>query len=161
MDFEEGSVPSHLVEKDLRAVTKWAKNDLFRFVKFLPKGGRLYQYFQRTYRENPKMLPGITELHYETINEEMYVDQVWSEAVSQQIVSNALALRRSAIYTVMQNRFQGNLRLDCLGCLVFLHCILKLTLIIWDEDGNRFSQVVQQVFSCLPRLVGSLRKKTG
>jgi hypothetical protein len=121
-------------------------------------GGRLYQYFQRTYRENPTMLPGITELGDETINKEMYVDRVWSEAVSRQIVSSALALRRSAIYTVMQNRFQGNLRLYCLGCLVFLHCILKLTLVIWDEDGNRFSQVMQQVFSCLPRL-GSLRKR--
>lgn len=118
MESWDGNVPSHLVEKDLRALSKWAKNDLFRFVKFLHNGkedvaigGELYLYFVRTFRENPKLLPGVTELQHATINKDMYMDRLWSEAVSRQIVNNALALKRSAIYTVMQNRFQGNLSL--------------------------------------------------
>ena len=95
---------------DLEVVIKYVKNELFAKVKFIydPKvdlavGGKIYT----DYESKCKDVIGGRGLTAET--HETYMESVWTAALTEHIQKNALAQKRSAVYTVMQNKFSGKL----------------------------------------------------
>ncbi len=70
--------------------------------------GLVYELFENDCMDS---LPGVIAaevtngVHYK----EVYVKIIWDTAKERHILSNALSLRRSCVYTVMQNRFNGKL----------------------------------------------------
>jgi hypothetical protein len=104
------SNPEKRQEKaDLEAVVRYVKNDLFTKVKFLydPKadlavGGIIYSHYKEKCKN---VLVGNRGLVGESRN--TYMQAVWSMAMTKQMQKNALAQKRSAVYTVMQNKFGG------------------------------------------------------
>lgn len=107
-------ITPHL-EGDLCLVANWAREELFKSCKFLyrgkkdlePPSGTVYELFERDCMDS---LPGVIAagevtngVHYKKV----YVKIIWDTAKERHIVSQALSLRRSCVYTVMQNRFNG------------------------------------------------------
>ena len=96
--------------EDLEIVIKYVKNDLFAKVKFIydPKvdlavGGKIYSDYERKCK-NLIGGRGLTAESHET-----YMEAVWTAAMTKHIQKNGLAQKRSAVYTVMQNKFSGML----------------------------------------------------
>ncbi len=44
------------------------------------------------------------------VERERYMEKIWMRALNKKVQQKALVQKRSAIYTVMQNKFIGNLR---------------------------------------------------
>ncbi len=98
--------------EDLEVVVKYVKNDLFAKVKFIydPKvdlavGGKIYSDYERKCK-NLIGGRGLTAESHAT-----YMEAVWTAAMTKHIQKNGLAQKRSAVYTVMQNKFSGMLAL--------------------------------------------------
>jgi hypothetical protein len=93
---------------DLKVVIKYVKDDLFAKVKFiydtkvdLAVGGKIYT----DYKRKCKYQIGGQDLL--TGGHDTYMEAVWTNAMTKHIHNNALAQKRSAVYTVMQNKFSG------------------------------------------------------
>jgi hypothetical protein len=93
---------------DLEVVIKYIKDDLFAKVKFiydpavdLQVGGKIY----KDYRSKCKDQIGGEGLSAAGLD--TYMESVWTLAMVKHIQKNALAQKRSAVYTVMQNKFTG------------------------------------------------------
>jgi hypothetical protein len=106
----QNNSPIGNLAEDLLFLSKWVKEDLFRGCKFVYRGkedlhltGVLYGLFKA--QLGPK-LAGFKEAVGEDAKLS-YLEKVWIAGARQNSVSNGLALRRSGIYTVMQNRFMG------------------------------------------------------
>jgi hypothetical protein len=93
---------------DLEVVVRYIKEDLFPKVKFFydPKvdlavGGKIYTDYKRKCNDQlgGQGLPPVSR--------DTYVEAVWTDAMTKHIQKNALAQKRSAVYTVMQNKFSG------------------------------------------------------
>ena len=88
-------------------IVKYMKDDLFPKVKFLYStddlavGGQIYNDYKNKC-ENQIGAAGLTKASHNT-----YMEAVWNAALIKQIQKNALAQKRSAVYTVMQNKFSG------------------------------------------------------
>jgi hypothetical protein len=113
---------SHL-EKDLLLIAKWAKEVLFRSCKFIYRRGggkgtagsmdestdesRTYKLFERdcvpTLRGGPLTAVSTTT----TEQKRYYISNLWRLAQASHTISKALSVRRTCVYTVMQNRFNG------------------------------------------------------
>jgi hypothetical protein len=112
--------PSTL-DDDLRRIGRWVKEDLFRGCKFIYRGkedlevsGNFYNIFKT--QCGPK-LKGVRAAASDLM-QRVYLEKVWEEATKRNTVNNGLALRRSGVYTVMQNRFMGKNYQDE-GCFIF------------------------------------------
>lgn len=112
-----GDYQEHVI-RDLKLISRWVKSELFKGCKFLYKGerelernGKIHNLFENncfpTLEGIKIILQGGEEPHLTTI--ELYKERIWAIATKERIVSNGLALRRSGVYTVMQNRFLGKL----------------------------------------------------
>jgi hypothetical protein len=95
---------------DLEVVIKYVKNDLFAKVKFiydakvdLAVGGKIYSDYQRKCK-NLIGGRGLTAESHDT-----YMEAVWTAAMTKHVQKISLAQKRSAVYTVMQNKFSGML----------------------------------------------------
>lgn len=104
-------IVSPLVEGDIRMMQRWVKVDLFKGVKFLYRGkddlkidGNIYKLFCAQCA--PSFL-GIKAASDNPMAAHLYTEKVWELATKRNLISNTLALRRSGVYTVMQNRFMG------------------------------------------------------
>jgi hypothetical protein len=100
------------LEEDLRFFRRWVKDELFKGCKFLTHGkksldktGFVYARFRSGCFENLQGVKNITDGNL--VQKDLYFDLLWVEANKQHVISNGLALRRSAIYTVMFNKFMG------------------------------------------------------
>jgi hypothetical protein len=98
--------------EDLRLLAKWVREDLFDQVKFLPQGKKDLELQSAIHRKFVKKckdtLPGVKANGRNILARAHYADRLWEAAIGKKnIISNALALRRSGVYTVMQNRFEG------------------------------------------------------
>jgi hypothetical protein len=107
--------------EDLEIVIKYVKNDLFAKVKFIydPKvdlavGGKIYSDYERKCK-NLIGGRGLTPESHAT-----YMEAVWTAAMTKHIQKNGLAQKRSAVYTVMQNKFSGMFALDAVLTRVML-----------------------------------------
>jgi hypothetical protein len=95
---------------DLEVVVKYVKEDLFPKVKFIydPKvdlalEGKIFADYKKKCKDQIGGLGQVRE------NRDKYMEAVWTDALTKQIQKNALATKRSAVYTVMQNKFSGKL----------------------------------------------------
>jgi hypothetical protein len=106
------STTSHANEKqekeDLALIVKYIKNDLYPKVKFIYNArddlavtGRIYRNFLSTCKDRIGG-PGLTAQHHKD-----YMARLWAEGRTNHLQKNALAAKRSAVYTVMQNKFSG------------------------------------------------------
>lgn len=99
---------------DLHQIAKWAREDLFKTCKFLYRGkeelestGEIYKIFEK---DCMNLLPGVKAAEAMggvPSHKLMYVKILWDIANVRHIISQSLSLRRSCVYTVMQNRFNG------------------------------------------------------
>jgi hypothetical protein len=94
---------------DLKVVVKYIKDDLFAKVKFIydPKvdlavGGKIYTDYKRKCKDQLGSGTGLSTEGHDT-----YMESVWTMAMTKHMQKNALAQKRSAVYTVMQNKFSG------------------------------------------------------
>jgi hypothetical protein len=93
---------------ELEVVIKYIKDDLFAKVKFiydpevdLAVGGKIYADYKR------KCGDQIGGIGLSAAGHDTYMEAVWTSAMTKHIQKNALAQKRSAVYTVMQNKFSG------------------------------------------------------
>jgi len=97
-----------LLKKDTVILSTYVKEEMYYGVKFIydPKedlatGGVIFNHF---YKHCSKKLEG--RKTYQTQNEkDMYVEYLWKNAVDDRVQQDSLAVKRSSVYTVMQNRF--------------------------------------------------------
>ncbi len=94
--------------EDLEVVIKHAKVDLFAKVKFIydPKvdlavGGKIYADHKRKCKDQIGGQGLSTEGH------DTHMESIWTMAMTKHMQKNALAQKRSAVCTVMQNKFGG------------------------------------------------------
>lgn len=116
-----GEMVSPHVEDDVRIMQRWVKMDLFKGVKFLYRGkedlkidGKIYKLFDK---QCVPSLSGIKAASNNPMAINLYTEKVWEEATKRNVINNALALRRSGVYTVMQNRFMGE-KCVCPRCVI-------------------------------------------
>jgi hypothetical protein len=111
------NLQEHVI-RDLNLISRWVKSHLFKGCKFLYKGerelepnGKIHTFFENNCFPTLEGIKIIQEAGddppFTTI--ELYKERIWALATKERIVSNGLALRRSGVYTVMQNRFLGKL----------------------------------------------------
>ncbi len=94
---------------DLEVVIKYVKNDLFAKVKFIhdPKvdlavmGGKIHKNYKRRCSDQIGGQGLSTEGH------DTHMESIWTMAMTKHMQKNALAQKRSAVHTVMQNKFGG------------------------------------------------------
>lgn len=111
------TTPVRLVVKleDLDVLSSWVKKELFEKVKFLYDAdnelrlnGELYCHFVRSCKDRLIGLKGV-----EAVGEyrRLYVELLWQEANQKRrnLVANGLTMRRSSVYSGMQNQFVGKL----------------------------------------------------
>jgi hypothetical protein len=95
-------------KKDEETIITYVKNDMYPIVKFiydekidLVVDGDIYKH----YKQKCKGVLGgriVTE-----VNLDKYMESAWTAAVISHVQQTALVQKRSAVYTVMQNRFEG------------------------------------------------------
>jgi hypothetical protein len=97
------------LDEDLKLISKWVKDDIFVFYKFLlekdleaPKGC-IYVAFEKQCKER---LSGWRAAK-DDMTKQFYAKIAWETAKKQNLVASSLNLRRSGVYTVMYNRFTG------------------------------------------------------
>lgn len=102
---------SNQKKHDLEVLVKYVKDDLFAKVKFLydpivdlAVGGKIYKDYKSKCKEQIGSGQGLSALSHDT-----YMEMVWTMAMTKHIQNTALAQKRSAVYTVMQNKFAGEL----------------------------------------------------
>lgn len=114
-NLENNSNRQEHVDRDLKMISRWVKSELFKGCTFLYKGekeldpkGKIHTLFERTCvptLEGTKVI--FANADDPPFTMELYKERIWALATKQRIMSNGLALRRSGVYTVMQNRFLG------------------------------------------------------
>ena len=94
---------------DLRVLMEYIKIDLFPKAKFVV-GKNEWNLGGTIYKDYIKCCNGRIGLQTMTeVVRESYMEKIWMKALSKNIQKKALVQKRSAIYTVMQNKFTGNL----------------------------------------------------
>lgn len=100
------------LKDDLKKIKLWVRDDLFNICKFLysekdiAPNGKVYQIFEKQCLQN---LIGVKARNGDQDKLKFYVSKIWERATTQNIVNNVLNIRRSGVYTVMVNRFNGTL----------------------------------------------------
>jgi len=100
---------SNQKKEDEKVIIEYIKDELFAKVKFiygekedLAVEGLIYE----DYKKRCKHRIGRTGM-MAGVNHDTYMESCWTLAMSKHVQKHALAQKRSAVYTVMQNRFAG------------------------------------------------------
>jgi len=102
---EELSRDEHI---DLKVLVEYIKNDLFPKAKFV-LGKDEWDVGGMIYKDYIKCCDGRIGLQTMTDDgREKYMEKIWMRAMNKKLQKKALVQKRSAIYTVMQNKFTGN-----------------------------------------------------
>ena len=108
---------------DLEVVVRYVKEDLFANVKFIydPKldlavGGRIYQ------DHKTKCCSQLGTDLQTTAHRDLHLKGVWTDALTKHTQKNALAQKRSAVHTVMQNKFSGESVFSFFTAGMFIRC---------------------------------------
>jgi hypothetical protein len=103
---EEQSRDEHI---DLKVLVEYIKNDLFLKAKFV-LGKDEWEVGGMIYNDYMKCCNGRIGLQTMTETQrERYMEKIWMRGLNKRLQKKALVQKRSAIYTVMQNKFTGNL----------------------------------------------------
>ena len=106
---DNDGVSPHL-KGDLVQISRWVKDSLFPLCKFIYNeedtevGGKIHQLFVH---QCLRKLSGWEEGTGDNNLQRFYSTIVWEHALKKNVVCHGLNLRRSAVYTVMTNRFVG------------------------------------------------------
>ena len=107
-----GIVPPYM-EEDLQKVAKWSREELFKTCKFLYRGkedllwnGMICKLFERDCMNLLRGVKLARVIGIET-DERSYARMLWDVATHKNLIAQMLSLRRSCVYTVIQNRFNG------------------------------------------------------
>jgi hypothetical protein len=103
---EENSRDEHI---DLKVLVEYIKIDLFPKAKFV-LGKNEWDLGGTIYNDYIKCCNG--RIGLQTMTDEVrqsYMERIWMKALTKNIQKKALVQKRSAIYTVMQNKFTGKL----------------------------------------------------
>jgi len=101
---EEESRDEHI---DQRVLVDCIKNDLFPKAKFV-LGKDEWDVGGMIYKDYKKCCHGRTGLQTMThVERQSHMEKIWMRALNKKIQKKALVQKRSAIYTVMQNKFTG------------------------------------------------------
>jgi hypothetical protein len=93
---------------DLKVLVEYIKIDLFPKAKFV-LGKEEWDVGGTIYRDYIKCCKGRIGLQTMTeVERERYMEKIWMRALNKKVQQKALVQKRSAIYTVMQNKFAGN-----------------------------------------------------
>jgi hypothetical protein len=116
---EEGlSAPGEVQPEDLKLVSQWTRDDLFDKVRFLYNpdhdlrvDGPLHKLFVRNCKHRLlglKATDGASDRERQ-LYEKLYVKMLWADANKKRrnLVAIGLTVRRSSVYSAMQNRFVG------------------------------------------------------
>jgi hypothetical protein len=94
---------------DLKVLVEYIKIDLFAKAKFI-LGKDEWDVGGTIYGDYIKCCKGRIGLQTMTeVERERYMEKIWMRALNKKVQQKALVQKRSAIYTVMQNKFVGNL----------------------------------------------------
>jgi hypothetical protein len=105
---EKGSRERSL-DHDLKVLVEYIKIDLFPKAKFVlgkdewDVGGMIYKDYIKCCRGRIG-LQTMTE-----VERERHMEKIWMRALNKKVQKKALVQKRSAVYTVMQNKFTGML----------------------------------------------------
>ncbi len=103
---EENSRDEHI---DLKVLVEYIKIDLFPKAKFV-LGKNEWDLGGTIYNDYIKCCNGRIGLQTMTETQrERYMEKIWMRALNKKLQKKVLVQKRSAIYTVMQNKFTGNL----------------------------------------------------
>jgi hypothetical protein len=92
---------------DFRVLVEYIKNDLFPKAKFV-LGKNEWDLGGRIYNDYIKCCHGRIGLQTMTdVVRESYMEKIWMKALTKNMQKKALVQKRSAVYTVMQNKFTG------------------------------------------------------
>jgi hypothetical protein len=95
---------------DLKVLVEYIKNDLFPKAKFV-LGKEEWDVGRTIYKDYIKCCDGRIGFQTMTVDERgKYMQNIWLIALNKKLQKKALVQKRSAIYTVMQNKFTGNLK---------------------------------------------------
>jgi hypothetical protein len=101
---EELSRDEHL---DMKVLVDYIKNDLFPKAKFV-YGKDDWDVGGRIYNDYIKCCKGRVGLQTMTdVDRERHMEKIWMRALNKKLQKKSLVQKRSAIYTVMQNKFIG------------------------------------------------------
>jgi hypothetical protein len=93
---------------DLKVLVEYIKNDLFPKAKFV-LGKEEWDVGGMIFNDYIKCCDGRIGLKTMTeVERERYMEKIWMTALNKKVQQKALVQKRSAIYTVMQNKFTGN-----------------------------------------------------
>jgi hypothetical protein len=93
---------------DLKVLVEYIKIDLFPKAKFV-LGKEEWDVGGTIYRHYIKCCKGRIGLQTMTeVERERYMEKIWMRALNKKVQQKALVQKRSAISTVMQNKFAGN-----------------------------------------------------
>ena len=93
---------------DLRVLVEYIKNDLFQKAKLVlgkdewDVGGTIYKDYIKCCRGRIGLQTMME------VERGIYMEKIWMQALNKKVQKRALVQKRSAIYTVMQNKFAGN-----------------------------------------------------
>ncbi len=97
---------------DLKVLVEYIKNDLFPKAKFV-LGEDEWDVGGTIYRDDIKCCKGRIGLQTMTeVERTRYMENIWMKALNKKLQKTALVQKRSAIYTVMQNKFSGNFTIE-------------------------------------------------
>jgi hypothetical protein len=126
---EEGlSAPGEVAPEDLKLVSQWSRDDLFEKVRFLYNpdhdlraDGPLHRLFIRNCKRRLlglKASAGASDQE-RLLYEKLYLNMLWAEANKKRrnLVAVGLTVRRSSVYSAMQNRFVGKCRINTTCCV--------------------------------------------
>ena len=93
---------------DLKVLVEYIKQDLFQKAKFV-LGKDEWDVGGMIYKDYVKCCMGRIGLQSMTeVERGKHMEKIWMQALNKKIQKRALVSKRSAIYTVMQNKFSGN-----------------------------------------------------
>jgi len=98
----------NVLKKDSLILSTYVKEEMYYGVKFLYDarhdlaiGGEIFDHF---YRNCKNRFEGVKKYHHHH-EKELYIRYLWKHAMDERVQQDTLCLKRSAVYTVMQNRF--------------------------------------------------------
>jgi hypothetical protein len=116
---------------DQRVLVEYIKNDLFPKAKFV-LGKDEWDVGGMIYKDYIKCCKGRIGLQTMTeVERERHMEKIWMRALTKKVQGKALVQKRSAVYTVMQNKFTGML-CNRKGCWKRKGCFLHAAVLAKD-----------------------------
>jgi len=102
------TLDENVLKKDTLILSTYVKEEMYYGVKFLYDtrhdlaiGGDIFSHFYRSCKNRFEGVKKYAQKH----EKELYIRYLWKHCIDERIQQDTLSLKRSSVYTVMQNRF--------------------------------------------------------